>query len=689
MQAVLDRGAKTMLTEFFVANKKIRAAIANGNPNNDRLCTYLDLPVFYCWDAKKKEWRRRKRNDAVLGRIYTVPAGTDLFYLRMLLNHVVAPESYDDLLTFEGVHYDTFQQAAFARGLLEDDAEWDRCLNEAALCQMPRQMRWLFATLLVFGHPLDPLGLLRRHLDNMSEDRRHLDPLVRSSTAIADIGRNLETLGKNLMGFFNTAALQEFGYPEFMGGAGGDAHGEQHDDDAGDEPFDPQEVDNMNQDQRAALDRIIASVRNPADSEKTFFVDGPGGTGKTTLFTTLLKLARSQQVRCLAVASSGIAACLLPAGRTAHSALAIPLEIHDKSTCMVNAESDLANRLRRTSLMVYDEVAMAHRYAPEAVDRTLRDIRSVDLPNGSMIVVYGGDFRQILPVIPGGSRRQVVQACLKKSYLWRHVKVLPLTINMRLQTRPDFQQYLLDVGEGKSGPEVVPQPWMQTEGNSKESLITEIFNDPNDFSDRVILTVRNDDAQDINRKITEMLPGEKISVYSADKVANDDDAALYPIEFLNSLLPSGVAPHHLDLKVGQYVILLRNLNPARGLCNGTRMQVKQVHRSVLAATIVGGRFDGQDVLIPRITMRSSDPRLPFTLCRRQFPITGAFAMTTNKAQGQSFGRVGVWLGHEVFSHGQLYVALSRCRHPENIRVADGTGKPIAKMKNVVFREVFD
>ena len=113
---------------------------------------------------------------------------------------------------------------------------------------------------------------------------------------------------------------------------------------------------------------------------------------------------------------------------------------------------------------------------------------------------------------------------------------------------------------------------------------------------------------------------------------------------------------------------------------------KCVH--LLLCKIVEGRHRGQEVLIPRITHHCNDSRLSLTLCRIQFPVTGTFAMTINKLQGQSYNQVGIYFKNEVFSHGQLYVALSRGRHPTNIKVANENGNAMGMLKNVVYHEVF-
>ncbi|MCH84497.1 ATP-dependent DNA helicase PIF1 [Trifolium medium] len=143
---------------------------------------------------------------------------------------------------------------------------------------------------------------------------------------------------------------------------------------------------------------------------KFFFLYGYGGTGKTFLWRTLSAALRSQGKIVINVASSGIASLLLPNGKTAHSTFCIPLEINDKSTCNIKQDCFRAQLLRATSLFIWDEAPMMNRYCFEAFDRTMRDLMGkVDKQNrkkpfGGKVVVLGGDFRQILPVIRKGSR---------------------------------------------------------------------------------------------------------------------------------------------------------------------------------------------------------------------------------------------------------------------------------------------
>ncbi|XP_044597150.1 uncharacterized protein LOC123273737, partial [Cotesia glomerata] len=123
----------------------------------------------------------------------------------------------------------------------------------------------------------------------------------------------------------------------------------------------------------------------------------------------------------------------------------------------------------------------------------------------------------------------------------------------------------------------------------------------------------------------------KVRYESVDKVLEDEEAVHYPVEFLHTLNPPGIPPHVLQLKIGT-PIMLRNLNPPK-LCNGTRLQVKVLYKNVIEAMIFTGKYEGETVFIPRIPLIPSDYHFEFK--RLQFSVKVSYAMTINKAQGQS------------------------------------------------------
>jgi len=180
-------------------------------------------------------------------------------------------------------------------------------------------------------------------------------------------------------------------------------------------------------------------------------------------------------------------------------------------------------------------------------------------------------------------------------------------------------------------------------------------------------------VHDINEAIFQQFnPNAEVHMLrSMDSVSEEDGMHhAYLAEFLQQLNAGELPPALLCLKVGSPVILLRNLDPGEGLCNGTRMVVLNMRRKVLQYRIISKdrRFRGKAVLIPRIRLSPNAETLPVLLKRLQFPVRLAFAITINKFQGQSVEHVGINLQILVFFHGQLYVAFSRCTSPLNISV---------------------
>jgi hypothetical protein len=266
-------------------------------------------------------------------------------------------------------------------------------------------------------------------------------------------------------------------------------------------------------------------------------LDGPGGTGKTYLYNIILAQLRSEGKVCLAVASSGIAAELLIGGRTAHSRFKIPLGVSAESMCNISVNSDLAKLLQKTDLIIWDEVPMCHKNVVETVDRTLRDIMQKDEPFGGITILFGGDFR---PVVVRVTRAQVVNASIKRSSIWRHVQKMSLNQNMRVEDGDEeYNNFLLQVGEGRTE-EIIKLPEMfQLDDNSLDSLIDFIYPDANSVLDgSIILTTRNKVVDDINSKVQLRINGNNSRQYcSADSIADTEQGlGVFPTEFLNSLV---------------------------------------------------------------------------------------------------------------------------------------------------------
>ena len=176
------------------------------------------------------------------------------------------------------------------------------------------------------------------------------------------------------------------------------------------------------------------------------------------------------------------------------------------------------------------------------------------------------------------------------------------------------------------------------------------------------------------------------AIDTSDVNEADTDFAQLPAEYMQSLTSGGLPPSRLALKVGAPVMLLRNLYPKEGLCNGTRMIVTRLGLRCIEVQILGGDFHGQRKLIPRILLSTTEGELPFVLTRKQFPIKLCFAMTVNKSQGQTLGIVGLDLRTAAFTHGQLYVAMSRVTNVANLAVLHASSPPVVT-QNIVFPEL--
>ena len=286
-----------------------------------------------------------------------------------------------------------------------------------------------------------------------------------------------------------------------------------------------------------------------------------------------------------------------------------------------------------------------------------------------------------MPVVPQGSREDIIHASIQASQLWDDIQVLHLHKNMRLRSDSDreaFSQWLLNIGHGRDCNTGSPSSTLQIPETmrckSEQSLITNIYGaliichtppSADFFAERAILAPRNDEVRSLNSSILKFLPGQTRIYDSADSYSIEHSSSQpynnLPVEFLHTLNASGLPVAHLELKIGCPIILLRNIDSNRGLCNGTRATVLEMNNRVLTVRLLSGDHAGEVALIPRITLTPSLSGIDcaITLARRQFPIQLAFALTINKAQGQSLSHVGIDLQNPVFSHGQLYVALSQ------------------------------
>jgi len=189
------------------------------------------------------------------------------------------------------------------------------------------------------------------------------------------------------------------------------------------------------------------------------------------------------------------------------------------------------------------------------------------------------------------------------------------------------------------------------------------------FYSTTILSPKNKQTNMINNMVLDIIETPAQKSYSMDTPITDGNHTVVPEELLETLQPSGFPPHILTLKLGAVYMLLRNINVKRGLCNGSRIVLTHIGSRILHYDLLrnDGTVKEQDLILPKIPLIPTEG-YPFKFTRSQYPIVPAYAITINKGQGCTFEKIGINLTEHCFTHGQLYVALSRTRNFQNITV---------------------
>ena len=301
-------------------------------------------------------------------------------------------------------------------------------------------------------------------------------------------------------------------------------------------------------------------------------------------------------------------------------------------------------------MLIWDEAPMQRRWVMECVDRTLRVLLESEEPFGGKVMLFCGDFRQVAPVIPRAGRAQIISQSLPMSNLWNMFKPLKLTINERINQNTDGQQkarekefaeFLLDIGDGTYPNEhkviAIPKR-IDCHFRSVDAFIQSVFGKLSNYNPeklnrqflhRAILTPKNVHVTELNELAMQQLKGDFHAPYKAiDTLELESQNCNYPKEWLQKLQINGMPEWQLDLKLGAPIMVLRNLDPFNGVCNGTKGIITAMEKHVIQMAILSNDSDDDDVkhvFIPRISLIPSDPQIPVQFKRHQFPIRVAFA----------------------------------------------------------------
>ncbi|KAG2570766.1 hypothetical protein PVAP13_7KG031309 [Panicum virgatum] len=594
-----------------------------------RTLTYSEFPSKWRWMEDRRAWEPRCLGGKI-GRMY---------YVHPSVGERGAT-CFEDVRTYEGIIYETFKQAWNAHGLLGNDQEWYNAFDEAASWATSSQLRQLFVTMLLFLWRLLSDDIQYQFRETIGNPAFYLPEKDLKDFLLDDLSE---------LFLKNGSRIEDFNLPKKIGSSHRSSGNRLVD----------EELSYNTSELLLESETLMASLNNEQleafySITETVLNNKPG-----FFFVSVISYICAHQHIVLIVASSGVASLLLPGGRTAHPRFKIPCDLEEGAVCNIKRGSMLAELIKKTSL---------------TLDKTFRDILSVqteepvNIPFGGKVVVLGGDPRQILPVIENGSRQQIVNAAIINSSLWSNQ------------------------GESEATWIKIPEDLiLRTDGGKIACIVNSVYNDLTEkymdasyLRERTILTPTNDIVDLVNNHVVSLIPGEAKQYLSCDRISKAPGShesldILYPVEFLNSLNGNNFPTHELILKKGVPIMLLRNINQSIALGN-----------MVIEAEIMTGTHIGCTVLIPRISQTLKNTKLPFTMERRQFPVKICYAMTINKSQGQTLSSVGVYLKKPVFTHGQLYVAVSRVNSKKGLKmlIEDDDGNCTDTTRNIVYSEIF-
>ncbi|XP_070008573.1 uncharacterized protein [Nicotiana sylvestris] len=579
-------------------------------------------------DPSSQEWypvyRRRDNGRTIMKNgIHWITGSGEIYYLRLLLNVIKGPTSYEELRRINNQNFLTFRYACYAFGLLDDDKEYVDAIKEAGTWGMPSYLRQLFVMLLLsnsLSHPkivwqsswqLLPEDILREERTLLSNPEAELTDDELKNRCLKKLDRILKGCGKS----FNDFPTMPRPY------------------------YNEEEFDGANR-----LRGRIAHSRFP------------------------IPLNPTEDSTCNIKQGSPLAKLIVKA----------KLIIWDEAPMMHKYCFEALDRTLRDFLRFKDPSNLDRPFGGKTIVLG-GDFRQI------LLVITKGARQEIVKATLNSSYLWPHCQVLKLTTNMRLQGNISGADLDDLKEFSDWILAIGDgnIGCSIDGIEKVEIPddllihnYDDPISRIVESTYSDFlrhFTDIKYLQERAILAPTLQMVESVNDYMVSLNNSQDKSYLSSDTICKSDHAFtslehIHTPEFLNSIKCSGIPNHSITLKVGVPVMLLRNIDQSSGLCNGTRLIITRLGNRVIEAKVLSGNMVGDKVCIPRMTLTPSNARIPFKFQRRQFPVIVSFAMTINKSQGQALCNVGLFLKKPVFNHGQLYIALSRVLSRKGLKI---------------------